>query len=37
MSDILPLFRFQIRAISIKIILESYAILDKERSIIYEQ
>ncbi len=34
---ILSLFRFLIRAISIKIILETYAILNREGSVIYEQ
>ena len=34
---ILSLFWFLIRAISIKIILKSYVILNRERSVIYEQ
>ncbi len=34
---ILSLFWFLIRAISIKIILKSYVILNEERGVIYEQ
>ena len=34
---ILSLFWFLIRAISIKIVLKSYVILNRERGVIYEQ